>query len=61
MASHSSLRAAATIKVNELDVRGASLAAVIAALRGKPGETRQLTLERDGKRFTVKTAVMRVL
>jgi predicted aspartyl protease len=49
------------LKVDRLEVRGASLAAVMAALRGKPGETRQLTLERDGKPFTVKTAVTRML
>jgi hypothetical protein len=49
------------IKVDRLEVRGASLAAVSAALRGKPGETRQLTLERDGKPFTVKATVNRIL
>jgi predicted aspartyl protease len=49
------------IKVDQLETRGASLAAVIAALRGKPGEPRRLTLERDRKSFTVKTTVTRML
>jgi len=40
---------------------GATLGAVVDALRGTPGEVRVLELERDGKRFTVDARVTRVL
>jgi C-terminal processing protease CtpA/Prc len=40
---------------------GATLGQVWSLLGGTPGQTRSLTLERDGKRFTVEAAVRRFL
>lgn len=40
---------------------GATMGSVIDALRGKPGDLRTLTLERDGREFTVEATVTRIL
>jgi hypothetical protein len=47
------------IRVGALDAAGATMGAVVDALRGKPGETRTLVIERAGKRSTVDAKVMR--
>ena len=49
------------IQVESLKVTGAPIARVIDSLRGKPGETRLLVLERDGKQFEVRAPIIRVL
>ena len=49
------------IKVDSLEVTGASFARVLEALRGKPAERRLLLLERDGKRFELRAPIIRVL
>jgi hypothetical protein len=49
------LRAGTTIAT------GATMGTVIDALHGKPGDLRTLTLERDGREFTVEAAVTRLL
>lgn len=48
------------LKVDGLEVNGAPMGSVIAALRGKPGDTRILRLERAGKHLRVETAVSRL-
>jgi predicted aspartyl protease len=48
------------LKVDGLEVTGAFMGMVIGALRGKPGETRLLLLERQGKPLTVRATVMRL-
>jgi hypothetical protein len=48
------------LKVDGLEVRGAAMGSVIAALRGKPGEVRLLLLEREGKSITVRARVVRL-
>ncbi len=49
------------VRVDSLETRGASMGAVVDALRGKPGDRRQLVIERSGKRFAVKARVERFL
>ena len=44
----------------KLGATGAPMGAVIQALRGKPGSTRRLRLEREGKAFTVRATVIRL-
>jgi hypothetical protein len=46
------------LRVDGLDVTGAAMGTVIAALRGKPGAPRVLLLERTGKQVTVKAEVV---
>jgi hypothetical protein len=46
------------IAVGGLDARGAGKAALLAALAGKPGETRHLRLERDGRAFETTATVL---
>jgi hypothetical protein len=46
------------VGVGDMDARGAGKAAVLAALAGKPGETRLLRLERDGRRFATSMSVL---
>jgi hypothetical protein len=48
------------LQVNELTTDGATMGAVVAALRGEPGDERTLTLERNGARFAVKVPVVRL-
>jgi hypothetical protein len=48
------------LRVDALDVTNAPMGAVIEALRGTPGTTRTLLLEREGKRITVRATVVRL-
>jgi len=48
------------MRVGELDVAGATMGAVVDALRGTPGETRTLVVEREGKPLTVEAQVRRL-
>jgi len=48
------------IRVETLEAAGAKMGAVVDALRGKPGATRTLVIEREGKRLTVEAKVMRL-
>ena len=45
------------VRIGNLDLATARKGAIYDALHGKPGETRLLTLERDGSRFTVNAPV----
>jgi C-terminal processing protease CtpA/Prc len=47
--------------VGDLSVNGATMGAVVDALRGVPGEIRTLALEREGVRFTIEAKVERCL
>ena len=47
------------ISVDGLETAGAAMGVVVDALRGSPGTTRTLVLEREGKRFLVKAKTMR--
>jgi C-terminal processing protease CtpA/Prc len=47
------------IQVGQLDTAGATMGAVVAALRGAPGEKRALLVERGGLRFSVEALVTR--
>jgi hypothetical protein len=49
------------VQVGDLRATGATMGTVVDALRGKPGETRALTLRRAGKRIVVKAKVGRFL
>jgi hypothetical protein len=46
------------IRIGETPADGASWGAIFEALGGKPGEHRELVLERDGKRFSVTAKVV---
>ena len=48
------------LKVDGLEVTGASMGRVVDALRGRPGDVRLLQLERRGKTFTVRATVTRL-
>jgi hypothetical protein len=48
------------LRVDSLDVTNVPMGAVIDALRGTPGATRTLLLERAGKRITVQATVVRL-
>lgn len=47
--------------VGSLQTTGATMGTVVDALRGTPGDSRVLTLERAGKRITVESRVRRLL
>jgi hypothetical protein len=49
------------LQVEKIKTAGATMGAVVDALRGRPGDTRSLILERDGIRFSVKATVKRFL
>lgn len=49
------------LQIDDLAVTGATLAKVIDALRGTPGQTRTVRIERAGKSLTLKVPVQRVL
>ena len=49
------------IRVGDLAVTGATMGTVVDALRGEPGDSRDLELERDGKRFRIEAKVERFL
>ncbi len=48
------------ICVGSFDTSGAPMGTVVDALRGKPGDTRTLVIERDGKRVNVEAVVARL-
>ena len=48
------------IRVDGLEVMNAPMGAVVDALRGKPGATRALLIERGGKRIAVRATVVRL-
>ncbi|MFH1214125.1 MAG: PDZ domain-containing protein [Candidatus Neomarinimicrobiota bacterium] len=48
------------IRIGEMDIKNATMDAVVNALRGEPGATRNIIVERDGKRLTVKAKVQRL-
>ena len=45
------------LKIGELDTAAASRGEMLAALHGKPGESKRLTLERAGQRIEIDVAV----
>jgi predicted aspartyl protease len=47
------------IRVDALDAQGALMGQVVDALRGKPGATRTLVIEREGKQLTAEAKVAR--
>jgi hypothetical protein len=47
------------LRVEDLDTAGATMGAVVDAMRGKPGSMRTLVFERRGKSFAVKAKTMR--
>lgn len=49
------------VRAGDVEVSGATMGRVVDALRGAPGDTRTLLLEREGKRFTVEARVERFL
>jgi hypothetical protein len=49
------------MKIDRLTVRGATMGAVVDALRAKPGDVRTLLLERRGKPFRIEAKVERFL
>ncbi len=49
------------LQVGDLRTTGATMGTVVDALRGKPGDSRTLVLERNGRQFTVEAKVMRFL
>jgi len=49
------------VQVDGFKTTGATMGTVVDALRGKPGDVRTIELERNGKRFTVKATVKRLL
>lgn len=49
------------VRVDELEVQGLTMGAVVDALRGKPGDVHTLMLERAGRRFQVVVRVERIL
>ncbi len=49
----------ALLRVGELDTANADMGPVVAALRGEPGTTRTLVIERAGVRHTVAATVVR--
>lgn len=49
------------VKIDSLETTGQTMGTVSDALRGKPGDIKTLTLERDGKSIVVKATVKRLL
>jgi hypothetical protein len=49
------------LKVGDLEVKGATMGAVVDALRGNPGDPRTLELERGGRRLQVQAKVEHIL
>lgn len=49
------------LQVGDLKTTGATMGAVVDAMRGAPGDKRVLKLERDGRTFTVEARVERIL
>ena len=48
------------IRIDKLNVSGATFAAVVDALRGKPQSEHTLVIERDGKQTTIQAPVARI-
>lgn len=48
------------IRVDKVEVASATMGEVVDALRGIPGSTRTLTIEREGKRLTINAKVRRL-
>lgn len=46
------------VRVGGMETKGATWGQIFEAMHGKPGEIRELLLERDGKQFTVSAKVM---
>jgi hypothetical protein len=49
------------VAIDKVPAKGSTMGQIWSLLGGDPGETRVLTLERDGKQFTVNAAVRRFL
>lgn len=49
------------VLIDKVPAKGSTMGQIWSLLGGSPGETRVLTLERDGKQFTVNAAVRRFL
>jgi hypothetical protein len=49
------------VSVDSFELSGVTIDKAIDALRGKPGQKRALTLERDGKRITINVPVLKLL
>ena len=49
------------LEADSLRATGATTGTVVDALRGRPGQTRTLMIERAGRRFTVTARVERFL
>jgi len=49
------------VAVDRTPAKGSTMGQIWSLLSGRPGDTRVLTLERDGKQFTVKALVHRFL
>ena len=49
------------VKIDGIDTAGGTMGQAWSLLGGSPGDTRELTLERDGKQFIVKATVHRFL
>jgi C-terminal processing protease CtpA/Prc len=49
------------VKVDDLPVKNATMGTVIDALRGKPGDTHRLILQREGKQIEAIGTVKRFL
>jgi C-terminal processing protease CtpA/Prc len=41
------------IRIDRMNVSGASREAVLSALRGKPGDIHAITVDKDGKEITI--------
>ena len=49
------------LRIGDLETTGATMGTVVDALRGKPGDTRSIMLERAGDKFRIEAKVMRFL
>jgi hypothetical protein len=49
------------VRIDNFEVKGATMGAVVDALRGTPGDIRKIELERDGKKIIVTARVHRFL
>jgi len=49
------------VAIDKVPAKGSTMGQIWSLLGGEPGETRVLTLERDGKQFTVNASVRRFL
>jgi len=49
------------VAIDKVPAKGSTMGQIWSLLGGDPGETRMLTLERDGKQFTVNATVRRFL